>query len=94
MRFKKYWTAFYDQPFLSFGSFSKINSAVFWAKKIHRTKMSLNKFCHKTKASKQNVQKNTVFSAMSKQHLFNKSYHCLLKTSKYKYCPKFWTYPR
>ena len=37
------WAVLYDQPLLSYGSFSRISSAVFWIKRKHKYKI-LNNF--------------------------------------------------
>ena len=55
-------------------------------------------FSYKTRIfSLQKVPKNTVLSKMAIQHISQKLkvglFHCLLKTLKYKYCPKFRTCP-
>ena len=45
------------------------------------------------------VHKNTLLSKIAIQHIFKQKltvgyFCCLLRTRKYKYCPKFWTCPK
>ena len=67
------WAAFYDQTFLNYDEFCKINCA--GQNKYTNIRQFSKIFCHKTRVFRpQKVQKNTVLSTMATQYLFNKSY--------------------